>query len=71
MVQLQNKKESPWLWLGVWLLVLAKLAIELRAGAPLLVTDFANIRNVPLAHFGGVGCGLLCWLCLGRPKRAG
>lgn len=67
-VQLTNKKESPWLWLGVLLLVIAKLAIELRQGAPLLVSDFANIRNVPLAHFGGVGCGLLCWLLVGRSK---
>jgi rhomboid family GlyGly-CTERM serine protease len=67
-VQLTNKNESPWLWLGVLILVVAKLGIEIRQGAPLLVSDFANIRNVPLAHFGGVGCGLLCWLILGRGK---
>jgi rhomboid family GlyGly-CTERM serine protease len=67
-VQLQNKKESPWLWLGVLLLVAAKLVLELRQGAPLLVSDFANIRNVPLAHFGGIGCGLFCWLLLGRSR---
>jgi rhomboid family GlyGly-CTERM serine protease len=67
-VQLTNKNESPWLWLGVLVLVVAKLGIEIRQGAPLLVSDFANIRNVPLAHFGGVGCGLLCWLIVGRSK---
>lgn len=67
-VQLADKNESPWLWLGVLLLVTAKLAIELRQGTPLLVSDFANIRNVPLAHFSGVGCGLLCWVLLGRAK---
>ena len=67
-IQLTNKNESPWLWLGVLVLVAAKLVLEIRQGAPLLVSDFANIRNVPLAHFGGVGCGLLCWLILGRSE---
>ena len=60
-VQLQNKNESPWLWLGVLLLVIAKLVLELRQGAPLLVSDFKNIRNVPLAHLSGTGCGLVFW----------
>ena len=69
-VQLQNKNESAWLWLGVLLLVTAKMVLELRQGAPLLVSDFANIRNVPLAHFGGIGCGLACWLLLGRARPA-
>ena len=50
--------------------MIAKLAIELKQGGPLLVSDFSNIRNVPLAHFGGVGCGLLCWLILGRKKTS-
>ena len=69
-VQLQNRKESPWLWVVVLLLVAAKIAIELREGAPLLVSDFANIRNVPLAHFAGISCGLICWLLLGRSRPA-
>ena len=69
-VQLTNSRESPWLWLGVVLLIMAKLVIELRQDAPLLVSDFAGIRNVPLAHFSGVGSGLLCWLFLGRSKHA-
>ncbi len=68
-VQLTNKNEAPWLWLGVLLLATLKLALELRQGAPLLVSDFANIRNVPLAHIGGVGCGVLCWFFLGRVKH--
>ena len=68
-IQLQNKKESPWIWLGVLLLVVAKLVLELRQGTPLLVSDFKNIRNVPLAHISGTGCGLLCWLTLGWKKR--
>ena len=68
LVQLTNKNESRWLWSGVLLLAAAKIVIELRQGAPLLVSDFANIRNVPLAHIGGVGCGLLCWLTIGRSK---
>ena len=69
LIQIQNKKESIWLWLGVLLLVVAKLVLELRQGAPLLVSDFTNIRNVPLAHLSGTGCGILCWLILGRSKR--
>jgi len=66
LVQITNKNESPWLWSGVLLLAAGKIVLELRQGAPLFVSDFANIRNVPLAHIGGVGCGLLCWLLLGR-----
>ena len=69
-VHLQNRKESPWLWVGVLLLVATKIAIELRQGAPLLVSDFANIRNVPLAHFAGIGCGLISWWLLGRSGSA-
>ncbi len=68
-VQLQNKKESPWIWLGVLLLVTAKLGLELKQGAPLLVSDLKNIRNVPLAHLSGTGCGLSCWLILWWTKR--
>ena len=69
LIQLQNKNESIWLWVGVLLLVAAKLVIELRQGAPLLVSDFKDIRNVPLAHLSGTACGVLCWLTIGWKKR--
>lgn len=67
-VQVTNKQESPWLWLGVLLLATAKIGLELRQGAPLLVGDFTNIRNVPLAHLSGAGCGVLAWFILGRKR---
>jgi len=69
-IQSTNKNESPWIWLGVLLLAAAKIVIELRQGAPLLVSDFANVRNVPLAHLSGAACGLVCWLLLGRKQGA-
>ena len=68
LVQLTNQNESRWLWSGVLLLAAAKLILELCQGAPLLVSGFNNIRNVPLAHLSGTACGLLCWFLLGRAK---
>lgn len=70
-LQLQRPNESPWLWWGVLLLVAAKLIIEFRHDAPLIVSDFVNVRNVPLAHLSGTGCGLVWGLVCGRTKRAG
>ncbi len=61
-VQLGRRNDEPaWLWLGVLALVGLKIAIELRTGAPLVVSDFAGIRTVPLAHISGVVCGILFW----------
>jgi rhomboid family GlyGly-CTERM serine protease len=56
--QLSGKNHEPaWLWLGVLALVGAKIVLELITGAPLMVSGFAGIRTVPLAHLGGLICG--------------
>lgn len=60
--QLSGKNNEPaWFWLGVLALVGVKIVLELITGAPLVVSGFAGIRTVPLAHIGGVVCGVLFW----------
>lgn len=66
LVQLRERRESPWFWWAVIVLIAAKVSIELLKGTPLLVSDFQNIRNVPLAHIGGLVGGALCWLISAR-----
>lgn len=69
-VQLRRGNYEPaWIWLGVLVLVGIKIALELFTGAPLVVSGFAGIRTVPLAHIAGAACGLLFW-SLTRPKPA-
>lgn len=57
----RGKGEPAWFWLGVLALVGAKITLELITGAPLIVSGFAGIRTVPLAHLSGVVCGILFW----------
>jgi rhomboid family GlyGly-CTERM serine protease len=60
--QLQLGRSEPrWFWIGVLALVGLKIGLELFTGKPLLVSDFKNIRDVPLAHLGGAGCAVLVW----------
>lgn len=68
LVQLGDRSPQAWLWWGILLLIAVKLTLELAKGAPLLVRDFQNVRNVPLAHFGGLGCGAASWWLLGRRR---
>jgi rhomboid family GlyGly-CTERM serine protease len=69
-LQLRSGKDGRrWLWLGVFVLVGAKLGYEQVAGAPLVVTSFGdNVRSVPLAHLGGAVCGVVG--CLGGSFRS-
>ncbi len=53
--------EPKWFWIGVLVLVGAKVGYEYLAGTPLLVSGFENVRNVPLAHLAGVACALAFW----------
>jgi len=68
--QLQRGRGEPrWFWLAVLGLVAGKIGMELFTGKPLLVTDFAGIRDVPLAHLGGAGAALLLWAATRRAGR--
>ena len=61
-LQLQRRSDEPvWFWWSVLALVGVKLGIERLTGAPMMVTDFAGIRTVPLAHIGGAVCGVIFW----------
>jgi rhomboid family GlyGly-CTERM serine protease len=60
--QLSGKNHEPaWFWLGVLALVGAKIGLEIITGAPLVVSGFSGIRTVPLAHIGGLVCGIVFW----------
>jgi rhomboid family GlyGly-CTERM serine protease len=59
LVQLQRDTAGPrWFWPAVLLLVAAKVVLELRAQAPLVVHFEPGVRTVPLAHIGGIACAL-------------
>ncbi len=67
LVQLRRKAGEPrWFWLGVLLLVAAKIIIEATAHAPLFARFDAGVRVVPLAHVGGIVCALLAFLVTKR-----
>lgn len=57
----RGKPEPAWFWLAVLALVGVKIGHELITGAPLVVSDFAGIRSVPLAHISGAVCGGIFW----------
>ncbi len=62
-LQLERRPQEPaWFWWSVLILVGAKIGIELFSGKPLLVSGFADIRTVPLAHIFGAACGLVFWI---------
>ena len=62
-VQLRRDTVGPrWFWPGVLLLVAAKVVVELRAQAPLVVHFEPGVRTVPLAHLGGIACALVAAL---------
>ena len=54
----RNSSEPTWFWLAVLGLVAAKIVFELIGGAPFLIEMPLSVRVVPLAHFGGLICGL-------------
>jgi rhomboid family GlyGly-CTERM serine protease len=61
-----------WLWVGVLVLVTAKLAHEFISGAPLVVSDLGgNVRSVPLAHLVGAVCGIAFTIALRATRPAG
>lgn len=62
LVQLRRDTGGPrWFWPAVLLLVAAKVVMELRAPAPLVVRFDSGVRTVPLAHLGGIACALIAW----------
>lgn len=65
----RDPREPVWFWLAVIGLVVAKLVTELLSGAPLLVSDWGDVRTVPLAHLGGAACALLGWALRFRTLR--
>jgi rhomboid family GlyGly-CTERM serine protease len=69
-VQLRTKNDEPsWFWLAVLGLITVKVGMELTRPTPVFV-DFANgVRNVPLAHIGGIVCALIAASCY-HPTRA-
>ena len=54
----RNSSEPTWFWLAVLGLVAAKIVFELIGGAPFLIEMPLSVRVVPLAHIGGLICGL-------------
>ena len=64
----ENDAEPTWFWVGVFGLVIVKIALETFTGAPLLVHDFAGFRVVPLAHISGGCSGVLAW-AITRPAE--
>jgi rhomboid family GlyGly-CTERM serine protease len=72
LVQLRRDTAGPrWSWAGVLLLVAAKVVVELRAHAPLVVRFDPGVRTVPLAHIGGIACALIAALLVAlRSRRA-
>ncbi len=62
----ENNAEPAWFWVGVFGLVMVKIALETVTGAPLLVHDSGEFRVVPLAHISGGCSGILAW-ALTRP----
>jgi len=74
LVQLRRDANEPrWFWLGVLLLVAAKIVLELVTRAPLVVQFDAGVRTVPLAHLGGVACALAAfpiWRRAAGPRAA-
>lgn len=56
-LQLERGRGEPaWVWFGVLALVGAKIAWELVTSETLLVASGADVRNVPIAHLGGILC---------------
>jgi rhomboid family GlyGly-CTERM serine protease len=65
----ENNAEPTWFWVGVFGLVMVKIALETVTGAPLLVHDFAGFRVVPLAHISGGCAGVLAWAITRQPSK--
>jgi rhomboid family GlyGly-CTERM serine protease len=67
LVQLRRKASEPrWFWLGVLLLVAAKIVVEATVHAPLFARFDAGVQVVPLAHIGGIACALVAFLVISR-----
>ncbi|HUJ42281.1 MAG TPA: rhombosortase [Opitutaceae bacterium] len=70
LVQLQRDAHEPaWFWLGVLLLVAVKIVVESVTHAPLVVRFDVEVRTVPLAHIGGVGCAVAAFLIWRQSAR--
>jgi rhomboid family GlyGly-CTERM serine protease len=70
--QMQPGTNEPrWFWMGVLLLVAAKVIIEATAGKSLVAEFAPGARVVPLAHLGGILCAAAAYLIARRwPWRA-
>jgi rhomboid family GlyGly-CTERM serine protease len=64
-----NRREPAWFWLGVLALIAVKMALEFGRTDPLFVQGAPGIRNVPLAHLGGVLCAALTCVFAWGPSR--
>ncbi|MEO6874984.1 MAG: rhombosortase [Opitutaceae bacterium] len=70
LVQLsQNNAEPTWMWVGIFGLVVVKIALETVTGESLLVQDFAGFRVVPLAHISGACSGVVAWAIMRSPAK--
>ncbi len=59
-LQLRRRPAEPaWFWLTVLGLVAAKIGFELMGNDSLLVDLPGSVRVAPLAHIGGLLCGLI------------
>jgi membrane associated rhomboid family serine protease len=61
-----DTRESRLFWYAVLALVAAKIGLELRTGAPLLIRGPSDLTSVPLSHLGGVIAGSLAGWLTGR-----
>ena len=70
MLQLKRGSgEPPWFWIAVLLLVATKIAIEAASSTPIFVDLSNGVRNVPLAHIGGVACAFATFFVHRRFSR--
>ncbi len=60
LLQLRRRKEEPaWFWWAVLALVAVKIGVELFTSSAVFVDYEKGIRNVPLAHIGGLLCAVV------------
>lgn len=68
-LQLRRKSSEPtWFWFAVLALVAAKVGYEIIGQAPLMIDLPSSVRVVPLAHIGGIVCGILFQLKSANPR---
>lgn len=69
-LQLRRKSSEPaWFWLAILGLLAAKIGAELIGGTSFLIGMPESVRVVPLAHIGGLVCGL-GFLVNAPPRRS-